>query len=149
VRFWPLLADHAQALGGKLYVMGAGWNVTGPAPTMFALAGIVELDWNEANEARHLQIRLLTEDGQPVTAPTPMGERPVELGMNIEVGRPAGTPRGTSFNVPFAINVGPVPIAPGGRYVWDFTIDGESRDEWRLPFLTRPVPQTPPAQPGS
>jgi hypothetical protein len=143
VRFWPLLADHAQALGGKLYLMGAGWNVIGPAPTPMALAGILELDWDEANQPRQLRIELLTEDGQPVLVPTPTGDRPVELSAAVEVGRPPGTRAGTSFNIPVAINVGPLPIPPGGRYVWRFSFDGESREEWRLPFSTRPVAPAP------
>ena len=139
MRFWPLLADHAQALNGKLYMMGGGWNIMGPGPLTAALAGIVELDWDEANRPRHLRIELLTEDGRPVTIPTPTGDRPVVIDGNLEVGRPPGTRPGTSFNVPIAINIGPMPIPPDGRYVWRFTIDGESRDEWRLPFSTRPA----------
>jgi hypothetical protein len=150
VRFWPLLADHAQALNGKLYAMGVGWNVTGPAPTPFALAGVLELDWDEANRPQHLRIELQTEDGQPVLVPTPIGDQPVVLEAQFEVGRPPGTRAGTYFNLPVAINVGAMPIPPGGRYVWRFSVNGEARDEWRLPFSTRPAggaPQQPPAPP--
>ncbi len=147
MRFWPLLGDHAQALNGKLYVMGAGWNVTGPDPVSAALAGILELDWNEANQPQQLRIELLTEDGHAVMIPTPTGDRAVEIGGAVEVGRPPGTRAGTSFNVPIAINVGPLPIPPGGRYVWRFSLNGESREEWRLPFSTRPAAPAP-AQPA-
>jgi hypothetical protein len=118
--------------------MGGGWNIVGPAPTPIALAGILELEWDEANQPKRLHIELLTEDGQPVMVPTPTGDRAVVIEGNVEVGRPPGTRAGTSFNVPIAINVGPLPIPPGGRYVWRFSIDGQSRDEWRLPFSTRP-----------
>jgi hypothetical protein len=148
VRFWPILADHAQALGGKLYVMGGGWTITGPGPLTLALAGILELDWDEANEPRHLHIELHTEDGAPVLVPTPTGERPVQIDANVEVGRPPGTRRGSAFNAPIAINMGPLPIPPGGRYVWRFTIDGQTRDEWRLPFSTRAAQTAPPAAAG-
>jgi len=148
VRFWPLLADHAQALGGKLYVMGAGWNVAGPAPVTMALAGILELEWGEANEPKALRVELLTEDGRPVEVPTPTGDRPVVIEGNVEVGRPPGTRRGSAFNIPIAINTGPMPIPPGGGYVWRFWIGGETRDDWRLPFSTRPVPVAPGPPPG-
>ena len=144
MRFWPLLADHAQALSGKLYIMGGGWNIVGPTPAPIALAGILELEWDEANQPKRLRIELMTEDGQPVMVPTPTGDRPVVIEGNAEVGRPPGTRAGTAFNVPIAINVGPLLIPPGGRYVWRFSIDGQSRDEWRLPFSTRPL--QPPAQ---
>ena len=143
MRFWPLLADHAQALGGKLYVMGAGWNVTGPAPAPMALAGILELDWDEANESKALRIELLTEDGRPVAVPTPTGDRPVVIETTVEVGRPVGTRRGSLFNIPIAINIGLMPIAPGGGYVWQFWIGGETQNDWRLPFSTRPAPAAP------
>ena len=137
MRFWPLLADHAQALNGKLYLMGGGWNLTGPGHVTMALAGVLELEWDEANQPRRLRIELLTEDGQPVAVPTPTGDRPLEIEVNVEVGRPAGARPGTPFNVPVAINIGPMPIPPGGRYVWRFAIDGQTRDDWRLPFSTR------------
>lgn len=143
MRFWPLLADHAQGLAGKLYVMGAGWNVTGPAPAPMALAGILELDWDEANAPKALRIELLTEDGGPVVVPTPEGDRPLVIETSVEVGRPPGTRPGSLFNVPIAINIGLLPIPPGAGYVWRFWIGGETRDDWRLPFSTRPAPAAP------
>jgi len=39
----------------------------------------------------------------------------------------------------FAINLGPLMLPPGGRYVWQLTINGESRDDWRAAFSTRPA----------
>jgi hypothetical protein len=33
-----LLADPADAVGGKLYINGGGWNVTGLQPVPFAIA---------------------------------------------------------------------------------------------------------------
>lgn len=109
MRFWPLLGDQAQALNGKLYVMGAGWNLIGPGAVPFALAGVLELEWDEANRPHRLQIELLTEDGRPVMIPTPTGERSVQIEADAEVGRPPGTRPGTPFNVPIAINLGPLP----------------------------------------
>ena len=32
-----LLADAAQQLGGKLYILGGGWSVTGPQPAPSAI----------------------------------------------------------------------------------------------------------------
>jgi hypothetical protein len=126
--------------------MGGGWNLTGPAPTALALAGILELDWDEANEPKAFRIELLTEDGQPVVVPTPTGDRPVVIEANVEVGRPPGTRRGSLFNIPIAINVGALPIPAGGGYVWRFSIGGQTQEAWRLPFTTRPA-QAPPALP--
>lgn len=128
--------------------MGAGWNITGPDPTPFAVAGVLELDWDEANRPHTLRIELLTDDGHPVLVPTPVGDRPVDFGGNLEVGRPPGSRPGTYFNVPIAMNINPMPIPPGGRYVWRFSINGVSQDDWRLPFSTR-APAPAPPQPGA
>jgi hypothetical protein len=37
----------------------------------------------------------------------------------------------------FAIALGPIPLAPGGRYVWQLSINGETREDWRVAFSTR------------
>jgi hypothetical protein len=115
-----------------------------------ALAGILELDWDEANQPRHLKIELLTEDGVAVKVPTPMGDLPVQIETHVEVGRPVGTRPGTAFSIPIAINLSPLPIPPDGRYVWKFSIDGVSHEYWRLPFSTRRAePTAPPSsEPG-
>jgi hypothetical protein len=116
-----------------------------------ALAGILELEWDEANEPKALRVELLTEDGHPVTVRTPAGDQPVVLETNVEVGRPPGTRRGSLFNVPIAINIGVMPITPGSGYVWQFWINGATQADWRLPFSTRPMPAAPglpPLPPG-
>jgi hypothetical protein len=100
---------------------------------------VLELEWDEANRPKHIKVELLTEDGAAITVPAPIGEIPFVLELNVEVGRPPGTRPGSPFNVPIALNLGPITLAAAGRYVWKFFIDGESRDEWRLPFVTRPA----------
>lgn len=127
--------------------MGAGWNVTGGYALPGALAGVLELDWDEANRPKRLLIELLTEDGQPVNVPTPTGDRPLRIEANVEVGRPPGTRAGTQFNIPIAINLGPIPMPQVGQYVWRFSFDGTSRDDWRLPFSIVPTPAAPSPQP--
>jgi len=119
--------------------MGGGWNVTGPGPSTFGIGGVIELEWHEANQPRRFRIELLTDDGRPVEVQTPVGQQPVVIETNVEVGRPPGVPQGTAFNVPIALNIVGMPRPPGARLVWRFTIDGESREECRLPFLTRPA----------
>jgi hypothetical protein len=46
VKVTLLLADAAQAVEGKLYLLGAGWRFIGPAPQPTALACLFEVDWN-------------------------------------------------------------------------------------------------------
>ncbi len=133
-----LLADHAQAAEGKLNIIGAGWTVVGPAPAPFAIAMLFEVPWDRANEPHVFRLELVDSDGDPVLVPTPDGEEPLVLEGQFEVGRPPGVKRGTALPFPLALNMGPQPIAPGGRYEWRLTVDEESDEDWRLAFSTRP-----------
>ena len=50
----------------------------------------------------------------------------------FEVGRPVGMRPGTPITAPFALNLGPQPLIPGTRYEWRLTVDGETREDWRV-----------------
>jgi hypothetical protein len=134
-----LLADSAQVQGGKLYLLGGGWSVAGPEPIPMALAIKIDVPWDQANQQHKWAIALQTADGQPVIGQTPEGERPIIIDGQFEVGRPPGLVPGTPIDLPMAINLGPLPIAPGSRYVWRLEIDGYSEDDWFLAFTTRPA----------
>ena len=133
-----LLADHAQAAEGKLNIIGAGWTVVGPGPAPFAIAILFEVPWDRANEQHHFRLELVGSDGAPVLTETAGGEEPLVIEGQFEVGRPPGVKRGTPLPFPLAINMGPQPIPPGGRYEWRLTVDQESHEDWRLVFSTRP-----------
>jgi hypothetical protein len=143
IRATMMLADSAQAAEGKLYILGGGWNITGPEPSPSAIAIYIEVSWDLANMRHHWRLELMDSDGQPVMVPTPMGEQALVLEGDVEVGRPPGVTPGTGLGVPLAINLGPLPLPPGGRYEWRFTIGGRSDENWRLPFSTRPAPAGP------
>lgn len=134
-----MLADHAQVAEGKLYINGAGWSVTGPDPIPYAIAVLVDVPWDQTNSKHKLLLELLTTDGDPVLIPTHTREEPVKAEVEFEVGRPPGTKPGTPISVPFAFNLSPAPpVEPGGQYVWALSIDGNSDEDWRLTFATRP-----------
>ena len=133
-----LLADAAQAVGGKLYILGGGWSITGPDPIPMAIAIKIEVPWTDANTPHRLRLALFDEDGQPVMVPTSTGDRPLEIHSTFEVGRPAGLKHGTPLDVPLAINIGPLPLRPDSRYVWRCFINDESEGDWQASFSTRP-----------
>lgn len=133
-----LLADSAQAVDGKLYILGGGWSLTGPEAIPSAIAVKIEIPWDEANKKHALKLVLVDADGRPVKVPTPTGEVPVELGTDFEVGRPPGLKPGTALDFVFAVNIGPLPLAPDGRYVWRLSIDERTDQDWELVFSTRP-----------
>lgn len=134
-----LLADSAQAVGGKLYILGGGWSTTGPEPAVMALAIKIEVPWDQANRRHAMTLSLQTADGQPVKVATPLGDQPVELKNEFEVGRPAGLKPGTPLDLPIAINLPPIPLSPDSVYVWRLTIDDQTHDDWALSFTTRPA----------
>ena len=137
IRVTMMLADSAQAVEGKLYILGGGWNIIGPAPTPSALAIHVDVPWDLANVRHPWQLELVDSDGESVMVSGPLGEQALVLQGEFEVGRPPGVTPGTGLGVPLAINLGPIPLPPGRRYEWRLSIRGESDEDWRLPFSTR------------
>lgn len=133
-----MLADAAQVADGKLNVLGAGWCLTGPQPCPSAVAGIIEVPWNLTNTNHSFRFELIDLDGNPVLMPGPHGEEPVVIPGNFEVGRPPGLRTGSYQPVPIAVNIGPMPLPPGGHFEWRFSINDQRNEDWRLAFSTRP-----------
>jgi hypothetical protein len=116
-----LLCDYAEELGGKLYIMGAGWTLlrTPYQPSNMALAIKLSVPWHQANEPHNLIIRLVTEDGKPVTNEQ---DEEVVLGGKVEVGRPPGIRPGSSLDLPLAAKVSGLVLEPG-TYRWELEVD--------------------------
>lgn len=134
-----LLADSAQALDGKLYILGGGWSIIGPDPSPMAIALKIDVPWDQANVKHPLRLELVDEDGNAFMVETPDGEQPLRIEAQLEVGRPPGTRAGTPLAAVMAINLTPLPLEPDKRYVWVLYIDNATRDEWRSRFDTRPA----------
>lgn len=132
-----MLADAVQASEGKLYILGGGWNITGPDPAPFGIALLFSVPWDASNQRHVFEITLLDEDGEAVAFDdTGAG---VVIGGEFEVGRPPGVRSGTPLTVPIAINSGPLPLPAGRRYVWSLTVNGETDQSWQLGFDVRPA----------
>jgi len=134
-----LLADAAQEVGGKLYILGGGWSITGPAPAPMAIALKLEVSWDRTNEQHSLLLELLDEDGAPVLVTDDQGAQvPLRVSGEFEAGRPPGIKPGTPIDSALAVNFGPLQLEPGCRYQWRLSIDGETDEDWSLGFSTRP-----------
>lgn len=108
---YVMLADAAQAVGGKLYVLGGGWSVvramTFPTPIQLALAISVSFNSTEAGQRFPLAVVIADENGVPV-AP--------EMNASVETGQAApDLPKDLIQRVPVAVNVG-VMVPHAGRY---------------------------------
>ena len=105
-----LLADSAQAVDGKLYVLGGAWNVLRfpefPAQLIVGIAVAIDVDWNETNRRHHLDVHFEDADGKPMD-PT--------IGADFEAGRPPGAVAGVDLRIVFAVN-GPLTIPAAGSY---------------------------------
>lgn len=84
-----MLADGAQAVGGKLYILGGGFDrinmPTTPFTHGFALAMLIDVPWNATNQPYQIVVELLDADGESV------GYR---ADATLETGRPPGTRQG-------------------------------------------------------
>jgi hypothetical protein len=141
VKVTMLLCDYAQVADQKLYVVGGGWSIMGPDPVPSAIAIKIDVAWNETEMPHHLELFLEDADGRPFMIETPDGLHPLEVRSDFQVARPATVPDGTPADVALAINLGPLPLVPGNRYIWRLSIDGESREDWALSFTVRPRPE--------
>jgi hypothetical protein len=140
VKVTMMLADAAQEVGGKLYILGGGWSITGPGAAPMAIALKIEVPWDRTNEKHSLLLELLDEDGVPVLFPGPDDEQvPLQVSGDLEVGRPVGIKPGTPIDSALAISFGPLQLDAGRRYQWRLAIDGETDEDWVLGFSTRAV----------
>jgi hypothetical protein len=130
-------ADGAQAVAGKLYVLGGGFDritiPSLPAQYKFDLAMLIEVPWSATNQPYQLVVELLDADGQAV------GYR---AEATMETGRPPGMRRGASLIVPVAMPVF-AEFQEVGRYVLRGAINGEERNRVSIEVATG-APQAPP-----
>jgi hypothetical protein len=108
---YALLADAAQAVGGKIFILGGGWNVyrspNYPAPVQLAVAIGIGFNSNEIGSRHPLKIVIADEAGVPVVP---------EFTGQIETGQPApDLPKEVPVKVPLAWNVSFAVPRPG-RY---------------------------------
>lgn len=116
---WLILADFAEVVNGKLYLMGGGWemiiaNNPFPLKHKMALATAVAVPWTETNQIHHMVIEVQNPDGTALAS----------IEAHFEIGRPPGIPYGTTQRSQVAINMD-LEIAEPGNYTIAVRIDGE------------------------
>ncbi len=98
---FALLADAAQAVGGKVFVLGGGWNLfraaSYPAPVQLAIAIGLGFSSDEVGIKYPLNVVIADEAGVPVVP---------EMKGQVETGQPApDVPKTASVKIPVAINI--------------------------------------------
>ncbi len=121
-----ILCDYAEALGGKLYIMGGGWTMCPPGPRNMAIALRILVPWGETNKKHRLGLFLQDESGNTIDLGDP--PRPVRQVGDFEVGRPPGVPQGTDIDFSAVFNFLGLPLEPVKGYRWQLEIDSEPAD---------------------
>jgi hypothetical protein len=115
-----ILADSAQVIGNKLYMLGGGWNLyraqSYPVNAPFAVAIGVLVPWSETNRRHRFEFVIKASEG-------------MELGKGageFEVGREVGIRAGMKQRFTLAVN-GQMRLEAPGTYEITVTIPGEER----------------------
>ena len=138
MRVTMLLADHAAIAEGKLYINGGGWSVRTAAPTPMFLALKFDVPWDLAGRPIAVEIRLIDEDGHPVTWPPAQSGQPVSFTGRLEVRQPQGLSPGAPIDAAWVVRVPPLALPAGRRFSWRLAVDGHQRTDWVIEFATRP-----------
>ena len=102
---WLILADAAQVVGAKLYLLGGGWdsltvNKEFPIDQKCALALSIKVPWNETNQKHSFEVEIISEDNT-----TEEPKSLVKVGGQFEVGRPPGIRPGQEQRFQLAIDM--------------------------------------------
>jgi len=114
-----LLADHAEAVNGKLYMTGGGWNVLRlpelPHEWAFHIALGIDIAWHETNATHELRVGIHDPDG------IELGEG---LAASFETGRPPGMPAGQEQRLVMSIGASST-FTASGPHAAVVQVDGE------------------------
>jgi len=97
-----------------------------------SLVAIVYVDWLETNIRHTLTLELFDTEGKLVLS-GPDNE-PYRVQMPVEIGRPAGVPRGMTFKIPVALNLTGLHIDPG-MYEWRVNVGDVQNSDWNTSFI--------------
>jgi hypothetical protein len=147
------LADSITNAEGKLYVLGAAWNIlnTQAMPLRFPRIGIgliFRVPYTATNQIHRFEVYLVDADGQEV----PLGDAPPgieaadgkirRLGSQFNVGRPPTVQPGDEQLVAVAMNLDGLEFSRAESYSFKIELDGTVVKE--LPFRVNHAIQTTP-----
>jgi hypothetical protein len=99
-----VLADFAETDTGtgKVHMIGAGWSMTGPAPSPHAIVAFLHVPMDRVEGGPiPVMIRLVDRSGQVVEAQGPAGMQPLEITGQVEMQVPEGWDRSTELQATF------------------------------------------------
>jgi hypothetical protein len=130
-----IVADRAEAVNGKLYMMGGAWDRLFvrdfEEPVGFSIAVSVVVPWTATNELHELTLSVETADGVKLEP---------QMGVGINVGRPPTAEAGQSFRALVAADVRYKLPGPGAYVVVAALAGSDTR---RTVFYATPPPAVP------
>jgi len=126
-----ILGDAAQAVMGKLYMLGGGWNIHNtlqyPSLLPFGLGIGILVPWSETNRRHTFAFVIKGSEGDEL----------LRGGGDFEIGREAGIPAGMTQRIVVGIS-GQLQIPQAGTYEIIVSV-GDA--EKRVTFEALPVPE--------
>jgi hypothetical protein len=130
-----ILADRAEAVNGKLYMMGGGWDAIGIAGpdqhSQFTAAIALLVPWNATNVEHTCAVRVEDADGAAL----------LRVAIAVKTGRPPGLPDGAAQRVMAALPINVTFARPGPHVV----VASVGEMEKRVPFYVRLLPKPAPS----
>jgi hypothetical protein len=107
-----LLTDHSEAVNGKVYALGGGWNMLRfpelPIEHSFGIAFGLDVPWDQTNEPHTLRLEIQDPDGER------LGD---EFSLDFETGRPPGLVPGQDQRIVLSLNASVGFATPGPHAV--------------------------------
>jgi hypothetical protein len=123
LRTTMLLCDYAEAINGKLYVMGGGWSLCTPGPRNLFVAVKILVPWDSTNEKHEFVLMLQDESGNIIQLGEP--SREVKHEGVFEVGRPPNIRKGSDIDFVIALGFIGLPLDENKYFRLQLEIDGE------------------------
>ena len=135
---FAILADAAQAVGGKLHVLGGGWDTlrVQQVPVQhhtLSLGMRVRIPWGSAGQEMELAVEFQDEDGHAVFERGPIRHQ-------FKVRRPKGVAEGADIGMVRALTFNNLRIPDFGGYSFVISVDGEELDRVRFRVIPAVTP---------
>ncbi len=132
-----ILADSAEVINGKLYMLGGGWDaltINSGFPKTYPVSVAVAfcVPWNDTDQPHAFAVEVQDADGKELASVT----------GDFEIGRPAGIPFGLAQIAQIAVRMA-LPLSQPGTHVIIGRIGNQELK--RTPFIVVAPPK--PVQP--